>query len=100
MADKLVAAIDPDSGLCAFYVNGVLVWDFGPNDPFFGPLGIDTTLVGALEALAEPLGFEYESESRHPLSRKYWTDYGWEWDSEWPEKLDDAPKAAEVVYDA
>jgi hypothetical protein len=99
MTNKLVVVRDPDSGLGAFYVNGELAWDFGPNDPFAGSLGLSTGLEDALEEIAALLGFEYEYESRHPVSFKSWTDYGWEWDAEWPQKLEDAPEAEVVFYD-
>ncbi len=93
----MVFAIDPDSGLAALYVNGSLVWDFGPNDPFRGALGLPNGWGDALPEIAEALGVDYDTESRHPVAHKMWTDYGWEWDSEWPQQLADAPIANDPV---
>lgn len=92
----VVLAVDPDSHLLALYLDGTLVWDFGPHDPCHGPLGGPTYLDDALEALFERMGADFETRSCHPVATKTWTDSGWEWDAEWPQRLEDAVPASEA----
>ena len=96
---RVILAIDPDSHLLALYLDGALVWDFGPYDPCHGPLGTSTGLDDALEALFEGLGVGFATLHCRPVSTKTWTDYGWEHDAEWPQRLGDATLVVEPEFE-
>lgn len=87
---RLVIARDPSSGCGALYLNGSLVYDFYAADPFDGVLG-NNQWDNALDALAEQLGWDYETESRHQLAREIKGPDYTEWDGYWPDQIEDAP---------
>lgn len=80
---KVTLVTEPANHFQALYLDGRLIGDFGDNltertDKSYEPP------VDILE--------NFELEARRQKSAKHWTDYGWEYDAEWPDQLSAAPE--------
>jgi hypothetical protein len=102
MSKVRVTLASDDNGFQALYLDGRLIGGFGDNltrnpDRSYEPT---VDILANLFDQPEFDGFEFIEESRYQKSFKTWTDYGWEWDAEWPERLEDAqPITYGVEYD-
>ena len=96
---SVVIARDPMSGFAAVYLDGLLVHDF-EEDPFWR-FGTGVHNWGdALEVLFEKLDVDYDVEGRYQLSDKIQGFDYTEYDSYWPERLDECPVPSEEVFTA
>jgi hypothetical protein len=91
---KLTLVTDPNCGYTATYLDGKLFWDF-QDELFYHPMSVHgynsraANFEDFMYALAEKLGFEYDTAGRFQLMD---CDDNGECTGYWPEKLEDAPE--------
>lgn len=86
---RITLATETGCHFQALYLDDRLIGDFGDNlsrgqDTSYEPV---SDILENLFAQPEFDGFEFFQEWRYQKGFKTWTDYGWEYDAEWPEKL-------------
>jgi len=90
---RITLATETGCNFQAIYLDGRLIGDFGDNlgrdqDTSFEPT---LDILENLFSQPEFADFEFVEEWRYQKGTKSWTDYGWEYDAEWPHDLNEAP---------
>jgi hypothetical protein len=86
---------DPNDGTHGLYMNGVLICDSGDADATLNSPDLDFWR-DALDAAITALGGELDEQTRYRPSRKDGAPFEEEWESFWPEKLENMGPIEEV----
>ncbi len=78
---------DPNDGTHGLYMNGVLICDSGDADATLNSPDLDFWR-DALDAAITALGGELDEQTRYRPGRKAGAPFEEEWESFWPEKLE------------
>ena len=86
---RITLATETGCHFQALYLDDRLIGDFGDNlstnqDTSYEPV---SDILERLFAQPEFDGFDFVQEWRYQKGFKTWTDYGWEYDAEWPASL-------------
>jgi hypothetical protein len=96
---KITLATEPEGHFQALYLDGRLIGNLGDiasrNYLEFEPL---SDILNNLFSQPEFDGFEFQEEYRYQVGFKTWTDYGWEWDAEWPALLSETGEVPKERY--